>query len=1077
MTAVQQRSEEPKSLKIVTFNCNGIRNKIDDVIAMNDTLDIELTMATETWHRRGCKTEVRNMLVATAPAEPVWVNGTRQHHGIAALVGNDRLGPAYNWLRGTDEEGYAVSVDIGAMTIVGVYLPYSMDVKNFPRVFRSFTDGMKDDKPFVITGDFNARHVDFGDTKTFPKGRWVKEWADTMGMYIVAPEEWTFMCTSNKGTSIVDIAIMNGAARRLLKRCTVLKEDRFGSDHRPVLFEFDMQPERHAPTRIPMHKITRSQEMVELYRDQLASMEGDVRDKVNRFWNGEAGDIQVLADDAYNSFAHWMVSTAEGLVQLQPKKTKLINTPEMMTMKAHRREIQKFMETARDPTTLAELMLLQKRVVERIGALTAAHKQQQFLDFTRNIAGMDPGEAMKTMKSICNGTMRREKPTVTPARVEECRNHFAANFGSTHTGLEAPISASTSRQRRRWACRSITPWRIKDVVTSLPNGKAPGGSRVSAEMMKAGGIDVCAILATLLQAVVIHNVVPSCWRKAIICPVPKKGTDSNVSNFRPISLTEIPRKVLERILSLHIMAGMRPLSIYQGGFREHRGCPDQVATLQERCLKQTTRRKVIMSFLDIKAAYDTVDRKILWQRCKAYGIGDDMVNILSQLFDFNWAVVQVVGATSSEIQLNRGLLQGSVLSPLLYSIFIDPLLVKLSTMTTERMGTVPLSVIAYADDLALVHTNAKTMQLMLDECCRFATTNNFSFAPAKCEFVTAQSGVQLRMDGHALQQVEAFTYLGVPFGPKGIIVEQLVEKNFTRTLNMLGFLNRLGLNGSGFDVTTKSRMLKCFVRSRLEYCLAVVNMNKGQIEEFEKKLRLMCRMALSFSKHGMSADAMLVLLDIEDMATRYMSLRCRFIAATRAKDATYLVHHANATQTGKRNSCLYMDGEMNATFVALEEEVDFLMKERSLQGPAHRQDMWRVASRRWRNRRKDRKIREVHANKPAIGFGSHKLLSHMHRSFNPKSITNVIRFMMKCWPRKPTDCLECGKKKQREGHFEKHVAVPFKSRAITELLQEAAGIAKSKAFNDYPHYQMHAFSCVTNAERGMESQSAYWERK
>ena len=63
--------------------------------------------------------------------------------------------------------------------------------------------------------------------------------------------------------------------------------------------------------------------------------------------------------------------------------------------------------------------------------------------------------------------------------------------------------------------------------------------------------------------------------------MPKKGDLTKISNYRPISLTEVGRKLFESMLLPAVTDIVEPLSVEQGGFRAHRGTMDQVATLNE----------------------------------------------------------------------------------------------------------------------------------------------------------------------------------------------------------------------------------------------------------------------------------------------------------------------------------------------------------------------------------------------------------------------------------------------------------------------------------------------------------------
>src|SRR6478735_9216975 len=103
---------------------------------------------------------------------------------------------------------------------------------------------------------------------------------------------------------------------------------------------------------------------------------------------------------------------------------------------------------------------------------------------------------------------------------------------------------------------------------------------------------------------------PLSWRIAQVVPIHEKGSKSDPGNFRPISLTSIFRKLLEKCLYPILRNQSPPLDISQGGFRTARSSLDQVQCLVEIC--SILRRKhncfPTLAFLDIKSAYDTVDR-------------------------------------------------------------------------------------------------------------------------------------------------------------------------------------------------------------------------------------------------------------------------------------------------------------------------------------------------------------------------------------------------------------------------------------------------------------------------------------
>src|SRR5690606_1506781 len=108
---------------------------------------------------------------------------------------------------------------------------------------------------------------------------------------------------------------------------------------------------------------------------------------------------------------------------------------------------------------------------------------------------------------------------------------------------------------------------IAKAIDQLANGKATGQAGIPAEVMKIAKSRCSRAFKILFDFIIDHKVVPSCWCAARIHPVPKKGDLTKISNYRPISLTEVDRKLFESLLITKVREVVEPLSIEQGGFR------------------------------------------------------------------------------------------------------------------------------------------------------------------------------------------------------------------------------------------------------------------------------------------------------------------------------------------------------------------------------------------------------------------------------------------------------------------------------------------------------------------------------
>ena len=130
----------------------------------------------------------------------------------------------------------------------------------------------------------------------------------------------------------------------------------------------------------------------------------------------------------------------------------------------------------------------------------------------------------------------------------------------------------------------ITEPGVYKLLTGLKEHKASGADSVPARVLKHCADSVAAVLQKIFQASIDNKHLPQDWRKANITPIYKKGDKSCPANYRTISLTSIPCKVLEDIVYHHIFAHIDRydlLSDAQHGFRRWRRCETQLAMLIE----------------------------------------------------------------------------------------------------------------------------------------------------------------------------------------------------------------------------------------------------------------------------------------------------------------------------------------------------------------------------------------------------------------------------------------------------------------------------------------------------------------
>jgi hypothetical protein len=302
-----------------------------------------------------------------------------------------------------------------------------------------------------------------------------------------------------------------------------------------------------------------------------------------------------------------------------------------------------------------------------------------------------------------------------------------------------------------------------------------------------------------------------------------------------------------------------------------------IATLHEVMHKN---KNMHVAFLDIKAAYDSVDRKILWNRCRDRGFSNGTIRILQRLFDHNSAQVVVNGKRSQPFGIRAGLLQGSVLSPFLYSVFIDDLATKLTQEEKVVIGNFALNCTMYADDIAVFATTAEKLQVLLDTCSLHAIHNRYQFNVAKCN-VIGDASCEYKIDGSLIPIVDLFIYLGVELKRNGIDFQEFVNRRCKTAIDAGMKLVGMGMNLGGFSPSLCSMLYKIFIRSKLEAGSCLIPKNNLLMKKYEAAQRTILARFFFCSKNS-SGSIVRSLMNAPRMAFRQKFLRSRYIHRTLA---------------------------------------------------------------------------------------------------------------------------------------------------------------------------------------------------
>ena len=227
--------------------------------------------------------------------------------------------------------------------------------------------------------------------------------------------------------------------------------------------------------------------------------------------------------------------------------------------------------------------------------------------------------------------------------------------------------------------------------------KSSGPDNICCRILKELASEFAPILCNIFTQSLETGQIPDDWSTAFVTPIFKKGSRSLPENYRPVSLTSVPCKILEHIICSHIhkhLDNHHILSAFQHGFRGGHSCESQLlVTLSDLFYWRDKRVQVDVAVLDFAKTFDTVPHQSLLGKLDHYGIQGPILNWIRAFLTGRTQCVVVDGEKSDFVPVQSGVPQGTVLGPLLFLLHINDL-----------PECVSSSVRLFADDCLLYRT-------------------------------------------------------------------------------------------------------------------------------------------------------------------------------------------------------------------------------------------------------------------------------------------------------------------------------------------------------------------------------------
>ena len=359
---------------------------------------------------------------------------------------------------------------------------------------------------------------------------------------------------------------------------------------------------------------------------------------------------------------------------------------------------------------------------------------------------------------------------------------------------------------------------VRKQLDNLNIHKTVGVDKVHPRVLKECSQALAFSLSIIFKKSFYSGVVPDEWLVANITPLFKKGNKLEPTNYRPVSLTSIVCKIMEKIIKNEMMEHLivnKLLANEQHGFVNAKGCCSNLLEALDFITKAIEAGiDIDLIFLDFAKAFDSVSLLKLCCKLYAYGFRSHILNWCKAFLSDRQQRVVLGDFLSEWKDVTSGVPQGSVLGPLLFVIFINDLSVNIFNKLE-----------LFADDTKIIakivnESSSEVLQHDLNKLVKWSHDWSIKFNDEKCKVMhigKTNPQFKYKMNEHTLQITVAERDLGLIIS-NDLNWEHHVISATSKANRALGTIKHASRY---LDNCTFNLLYKSLVRPHLEYAATV----------------------------------------------------------------------------------------------------------------------------------------------------------------------------------------------------------------------------------------------------------------
>lgn len=807
-------------LILIYLNCNSLNNKRYEIETLLRQHNVDILLLTETflkekhvWHVPGY-----DVLRQDAPEN--------QHGGGIAIVVKKNIQYKERYIPCTNSFPCSMGVRVvlkcgNTVDVVSVYVPNS--VTNIQQ--RDMAQLLRLNDRVILAGDFNAQNQFWNCKSNNSRGKSLLDCVNNQNgrVFIHFPESPTFFPSdAARCPSTIDLCLTKGIGSVGLPISLSLTS----SDHNPVKINISASIQRGNDM---IKSYIYKHEKWPTYHDKLDRQLTQLQTPTNI--NELEAHIYLMKEAIITAEKETFPIKTQGLRELPKEIVHMIKSKNRL-----RRSFQKETNATIKNYLKSLLREAEREIRWEVKSWEAKEHQNKLLNY----------RCHDTRLFLATNKLLQSKPNFPPlvenGRVllttEEKVEALAENFEKVHhqnDSIGDPIHDEEIKQvvdnyfeSENFEIGMIpaTVEELNQTLSELNPRKSPGNDNIQNIVIKNMSRVALLLFLNIINFILVNAVWPASWKKGIVIPIHKTGKPTNVvTSYRPITLLSTLSKVTEKLVATRLRKEMNDRNVPQDeqfGFRSKHNTGQTLCSIKKDVQSGFKNRRVTtMVSLDIEKAFDTISHTALLYKMICLKFSPSLIKLIKSYLKERRFVVRNYKTLSSEKSVSAGVPQGSVLGPLLFTIFMYD--IPMHPHTKMAM---------FADDTSIraSSTNAKAATRWIQEHINLLE-NYFKkwkvkVNPGKCEAIQFSKRVQefnpqISFGTQLVPRVSKLKYLGVTFQEKMNFSEHIkaiqlkVNPVRSKLWPMLGRKSKL-------SIPNKLYLVKTLIRPIITYNLHVM---------------------------------------------------------------------------------------------------------------------------------------------------------------------------------------------------------------------------------------------------------------